>query len=80
LFRLRGRAGFALLLGLLPLTLAINGVRIASSALVIERFGAEAGQGLAHELLGEFVVVSGVALLVWWIERTRPAGKLVEAT
>lgn len=60
----------ALLLALsVPVTLLVNGLRIASSALVIDRFGAAAGEGLAHELLGQAVVVVGAALLVLVVER-----------
>jgi exosortase len=69
LFRLRALGALALILSALPVTLAINAARIASSALVIDRFGAAAGQGLAHELLGEGVVVLGVALVVLCVER-----------
>jgi len=71
LFRLRPLAT-ALLLGLsLPVTLLVNGLRIASSALVIDRFGAAAGEGLAHELLGQAVVIVGAAALVLAVERTQ---------
>jgi exosortase/archaeosortase family protein len=69
LFRLRAPFALGLVLLSLPVTLLVNGVRIASSALVIDRFGVEAGQGLAHELLGQFVVVAGAALLVLCVER-----------
>jgi exosortase len=64
LFRLRVLPAAGLLAAALPVTLLVNGVRIASSACVIDRFGAAAGQGLAHELLGEAVVLAGVAALV----------------
>ena len=69
LFRLRALAALALILAALPLTLVVNGVRIASSALVIDRFGAAAGEGLWHELLGQAVVVLAAALLVLAVER-----------
>ncbi len=70
LFRLRPATALGLLLLALPLTLLVNGVRIASSALVIARYGAEAGKGLAHELLGQGVVIVGAALLVLAVERS----------
>lgn len=71
LFRLRPLAT-TLLLGLsLPVTLLVNGLRIASSALVIDRFGAAAGEGLAHELLGQAVVIVGAAVLVLAVERAQ---------
>lgn len=77
LFRLRMAAALLLLAAALPLTLLVNGVRIASSALVIDAFGAAAGEGLAHELLGQAVVLAGAALLVVgverWTARTAPA-------
>jgi exosortase len=69
LFRLRLARALGLIALAVPVALAVNGVRIASSALVIDRFGAAAGQGLAHELLGQGVVVAGVALLVVAVER-----------
>jgi len=69
LFRLRPLAALVLVLASLPLTLAVNGVRIASSALVIARFGASAGEGLAHELLGQVVVIAGAGLLALLVER-----------
>jgi exosortase len=69
LFRLRPWTAAALLALSLPVTLLVNGVRIASSALVIERFGAAAGEGLAHELLGQAVVIVGAGLLVLAVER-----------
>jgi exosortase len=69
LFRLRGAAAVALLALALPVALLVNGVRIASSALVIDSFGAAAGEGLAHELLGQVVVVLGAGLLVLAVER-----------
>lgn len=69
LFGLRPLATFSLLALSVPVTLLVNGVRIASSALVIDRFGAAAGEGLAHELLGQAVVVLGAALLVLLVER-----------
>lgn len=71
LFRLRALAAMVLLALSLPVTLLVNGVRIASSALVIDRFGAAAGQGLAHELLGQAVVIVGAALLVLAVERSQ---------
>ena len=69
LFRLRPGAALLLLMLSVPITLLVNGLRIASSALVIDRFGAAAGEGLAHELLGQVVVVLGAALLVLAVER-----------
>jgi len=69
LFRLRWPAGLGLVLLSFPLTLLVNGTRIASSALVIDRFGAQAGEGLAHELLGQVVVVAGAAALALAVER-----------
>jgi len=69
LFRLRPLAALVLVASSFPLTLLVNGVRIASSALVIDRFGVEAAQGLAHELLGQAVVFAGAALLALAVER-----------
>jgi exosortase len=69
LFRLRPAPATGLVLLALPVTLLVNGARIASSALVIDRFGAAAGAGLAHELLGQGVVLAGAAALVLAVER-----------
>ena len=71
LFRLGPLAAGLLLALSLPVTLLVNGLRIASSALVIDRFGAAAGEGLAHELLGQAVVIVGAALLVLAVERSQ---------
>lgn len=78
LFRLGWRPSAALLLLSVPVTLLVNGVRIASSALVIDRFGAAAGEGLAHELLGQAVVIVGAALLVLVVERWSARGARTE--
>lgn len=69
LFRLGAPQALGLLALSVPVTLLVNAVRIASSALVIDRFGAAAGEGLAHELLGQAVVVLGAGLLVLLVER-----------
>jgi exosortase len=79
LFRLRLPAACALIALAVPVALAVNGVRIASSALVISRFGAAAGQGLAHELLGQGVVLLGAALLVVAVERCAPRAAVARA-
>jgi exosortase len=65
LFRFRLR-GLLLLLAIAPpLTLLVNGVRIGGTALLLERFGRAAGEGLIHELFGQGVVIVAAALLVW---------------
>jgi len=69
LFRLRPLPAVALVLLSFPLTLLVNGLRIASSALVIDRFGVEAGHGLPHELLGQAVVITSAAMLALGVER-----------
>lgn len=79
LFRMRALAACALILVALPLTLLVNGVRIASSALIIAHFGAAAGEGLAHELLGQAVVITGAALLVLAVERWTARSALARA-
>jgi len=78
LFRLRAPGALLLLALSVPVTLLVNGVRIASSALVIDRFGAAAGEGLPHELLGQAVVVLGAALLVLGVERWSARGARAE--
>ena len=76
LFRLGPWRALTLILCSFPLTLLVNGVRIASSALVIARFGAAAGEGLAHELLGQVVVLLGAALLALSVARWAPRARL----
>jgi exosortase len=75
LFRMRLWAAATLLCLTVPLTLLVNGVRIASSAMLIAQFGAGAGEGFAHELLGQAVVLAAAALLVVAVDRwtARPA-------
>ena len=79
LFRLRAGTALGLMVLALPLTLLVNGVRIASSAMVIDHFGVEAGEGLAHELLGQVVVLAGAALLAFLVERFSARRAAVEA-
>jgi exosortase len=79
LFRLRLAPTLVLVALALPVALVVNGLRIATSALVIDRFGAAAGQGLAHELLGQGVVVAGAALLVLAVERCSTRARLAGA-
>jgi exosortase/archaeosortase family protein len=69
LFGLRPLSAALLVLASLALTLLVNGARIASSALVIAAFGARAGEGPAHELLGQFVVLLAAGALALVVER-----------
>jgi exosortase len=79
LFRVRLGAGLVLIALAVPLTLLLNGLRIASSSLLIARFGAQAGEGLAHELLGQAVVVAGAIGLALCVARFGARPPRVEA-
>ncbi len=46
-----------------PLTLAVNGLRIASTALLLDNLGPQAAEGWAHELLGQGLVIGAAGLL-----------------
>jgi exosortase/archaeosortase family protein len=69
-----------LTLGLvLPLTLLVNGLRIALTAWALDAFGPIAVEGSAHEILGQVVVIlagAGMALLVDKLtSRKKPAAR-----
>ncbi len=69
LFRMRAAALLAVLLLAPPLTLLVNGLRIAVSAVLIERFGPAAGAGLPHELLGQALFLAGAIALAVLVDR-----------
>ncbi|MEW6071624.1 MAG: exosortase/archaeosortase family protein [Planctomycetota bacterium] len=52
-----------LFLAVVPLTLVVNGTRIAATALLLDRFGPAAAEGVAHEVLGQGLVVAGAGIL-----------------
>ncbi len=69
LFRLRVLPAGLLLVACVPFALVVNGLRIGGTALLLDRFGPEAGQGFAHELVGQGVVIGGAALMAWGVYR-----------
>jgi exosortase/archaeosortase family protein len=69
LFRMRLAPALCLLALSGPLTLLVNGLRIATSAVLIDRFGPEAGGGLPHELLGQVLFLASAVLLATLVAR-----------
>ncbi len=69
LFRMRPLPSACLVALSVPLALFLNGARIASSALLIDRFGPSAASGLSHELLGQALVIAGAAGLAYLVDR-----------
>ena len=74
-----GRIAVAVLfLGAVPLTLFVNGLRIGATALLLDGLGPKAAEGLAHELLGQGLVIGAAGLLALGVafaagHRRRPA-------
>jgi exosortase len=62
-----------------PLSLVVNGLRIAASAACLAWFGPEAASGLPHEILGQVLVLGTSALLVLAVlrltARAAPGGR-----
>ena len=54
---------------MLPISLVVNGARIAGTALCLDWWGVEAATGLPHELLGQALVLITAGLLVWGASR-----------
>jgi exosortase/archaeosortase family protein len=53
----------------IPLTLLINGLRIAAIAFVLDGFGIGAVTGAGHEIIGQLVVIAGAAGLALAVDR-----------
>jgi exosortase/archaeosortase family protein len=74
LFRMRWWTLLLTLALVLPLTLFVNGLRIALTAWALDRFGPAAVAGSAHEILGQVVVIlacAGLALAVDRLTRSK---------
>lgn len=74
LFRMRWWTLLLTLALVLPLTLFVNGLRIALTAWALDRFGPAAVAGSAHEILGQVVVIlagAGLAVAVDRLTRRR---------
>lgn len=74
LFRMRWWTLLLTLALVVPLTLFVNGLRIALTAWALDRFGPAAVAGSAHEILGQVVVIlagAGLALAVDRLTRRR---------
>jgi len=69
LFRMRAGAIVVTLLLVTPITIVINGLRIAVMAWVLDGFGVEAVTGSGHEILGQVVVIAGAAALAVGVDR-----------
>lgn len=82
LFRMRWWTVLLLVALVLPLTLFVNGLRIALTAWALDRLGPAAVAGSAHEALGQVVVIlagAGLAVLVDRLTRRRAAPALEAA-
>ena len=83
LFGLSPLSSGALALLVLPLSLVVNALRIAATALLLAHIGPQAAAGLPHEILGQVLVIGTMGLLTWLVLRlTRhpsPAGPATEA-
>lgn len=80
LFRLRPSLAAAMLVATVPLSLVVNGLRIAASALCLAWIGPSAATGLPHELLGQALVLGTSALLVFLGVRLGPAPRSAPRT
>lgn len=69
LFRLRWKALLITLLLVPFITLFINGLRIAVLAWILDGFGVEAVTGVAHEIIGQGVVIVGAVALALGVDR-----------
>lgn len=69
LFQMRALMVVITLLLAIPLTLFINGLRIAAIAFVLDGFGIGAVSGAGHEIIGQLVVIAGAAGLALAVDR-----------
>lgn len=69
LFQMRALMVVITLLLAIPLTLLINGLRIAAIAFVLDGFGIGAVTGAGHEIIGQLVVIAGAAGLALAVDR-----------
>jgi len=69
LFRMRATAITVTLLLVAPITIVINGLRIAVMAWVLDGFGPAAVTGTGHEILGQIVVIAGAAGLAVGVDK-----------
>ena len=54
----------AIVAAAVPVTIAVNAFRVTATALVTERYGVAAAEGLVHEMLGTLLFVASAILLI----------------
>ncbi|MFK5956132.1 MAG: exosortase/archaeosortase family protein [Planctomycetota bacterium] len=69
LFRMSTKAIIITLILVAPITIFINGLRIAVMAWVLDGFGPAAVTGAGHEIVGQLVVIAGAASLALVIDK-----------
>lgn len=69
LFRMSTKAVVITLILVGPITIFINGLRIAVMAWVLDGFGPAAVTGAGHEIVGQMVVIAGAAVLALAVDK-----------
>ncbi len=69
LFRMSTRAILITLLLVGPITIVVNGLRIAVIAWVIDSWGPGVATGSGHEIIGQIVVIAGATTLAFVVDR-----------
>jgi exosortase len=69
LFRMNAISVVVTLLLVAPITLLINGLRIAAIAWMLDGFGPSVVSGVGHEIIGQVVVILGAASLALGVDR-----------
>jgi len=74
LFRLTPTRTLLALVLAIPFAIAVNGLRIALSAVCLDRFGREMADGTPHEVLGLVLTVGASATIAWALGHLDRAG------
>lgn len=72
MFRMSTKAVVITLLLVGPITLFINGLRIAVMAWVLDGFGPAAVTGVGHEIVGQLIVIGGAGALALAVDKMSP--------
>ena len=75
LFRMSMKAVIITLILVCPITIFINGLRIAVMAWVLDGFGPAAVTGSGHEIVGQLVVIAGAAALALAVDKISHRGQ-----
>jgi len=75
LFRMSTKAVIVTLILVGPITIFINGLRIAVMAWVLDGFGPAAVTGVGHEIVGQLVVIAGAAALALVVDKISHRGQ-----